>query len=253
MSGGNNLFNGRHLAAASKWFFNWIPDEAIVMMQPEGSTSECPSCQKSGTFVINRFDDPGFEPLEDTVMAVHIPIAVTNNRVYSYWLSYRSDPDTQGGLSIHLSWFFNLGGNFGAEYDSLSYDAYGDTFTREDSFVTVNTCYVVNLSAYMKDIDFESAMAIQPVVCVDSIDEGKDITVSVEFLDTKEPSALAGDIEPLNVQCSQTGDEEHLSLDLTNPTLLHVKNTGQDGIVRLSFCPQTRDLNLVTKSFIYDE
>ena len=202
MSGGNNLYNGRHFSPASKWFFNWIPNESIIVMQPEGTTSECPSCVKSGTFTISKFDDYTFEPSSDNVMAIHIPITVVGDEVYSFWFSYRSDPDTRGGLSIHLSWF-RLGGHFGSAYDSLNYDAFGDTFTREDSFVTVNTCYVVNPSSYMKDIDFEAAIAIQPVVCVDSINEGEDITVTVEFLDPSESSADLSSAETLELQCSQ--------------------------------------------------
>merc|ERR1712038_1102807 len=133
---------------------------------------------------------------------------------------------------------------------SLNYDAFGDTFTREDSFVTVGTCYVVNPSSYMKDIDFEAAIAIQPVVCVDSIDEGKDITVSVEFLDPKESSTDLTSVETLEMQCSQAGDEVSMSLDVTDPTLLHVKNTGQDGILSLSFCPSS--IAETMTSYIYD-
>lgn len=245
MSGGNNLYHGRHFSPASKWFFNWIPNESIILMQPEGSTNECIMCLNTGTFTISKFDDHTFE---GNIMAIHIPITVAGNKVFSFWFSYRSDPDTRDGLSIHLSWFI-LGGHFGTYYDSLNFDAYGDTLTREDSFVVVNTCYVVNPSSYMKDIDFDAAIAIQPVVCVDSIDEGKDITVSVEFLDPKESNDLSS-TETLEMQCSQVGDEISMSLDITDPTLLHIKNTGQDGTVSLSFCPSgPGDLT----TYVYDD
>lgn len=67
-------------------------------------------------------------------MGIHIPIGVIGDRrLYSYWLSYRSgnDGDAQNGLSAHLSWF-DVGGYFGASYDSMNFDAFGDTDTTTD-------------------------------------------------------------------------------------------------------------------------
>jgi hypothetical protein len=38
MSGGNG-YPISDFAAASKWFFNWITDDAVVLMQPEAKAS----------------------------------------------------------------------------------------------------------------------------------------------------------------------------------------------------------------------
>ena len=129
MSGGNG-FTISDFAVASKWFFNWIPDEAIILMQPEGSTEECPSCLDSGQFTLKAFDDRDVVPSASNKMGIHIPISTNGNTLYSYWLTYRgagNDGKAAEGLSVHLSWF-NVGGIFGTSYDSMNYDAFGDTF-----------------------------------------------------------------------------------------------------------------------------
>ena len=128
MSG--SAYANSDFAAASKWFFNWIPDESIILIQPEGSTTECPSCSNSGTFILKAFDDRNTAPSQSNKMAIHIPIARNQDTLYSYWLTYRGSGvggTAAGGLSIHLSWF-TLYGIFGASYDSMNYDAFGDTF-----------------------------------------------------------------------------------------------------------------------------
>ena len=74
-------------------FFNWIPDSSIILMQPEGSTTECLSCYSSGTFTLRPFDDKNLSPTPGRKMAIHIPIVAEGNTLYSYWLSYRSGVD----------------------------------------------------------------------------------------------------------------------------------------------------------------
>ena len=137
MSGGNG-YTISDFAVASKWFFNWIPDESIIRMQPEGPTDECPSCLDSGQFTLKSFDDRDVAPSEANKMGIHIPISTNGNTLYSYWLTYRGsgvDGNASEGLSIHLSWF-NVGGIFGASYDSMNYDAFGDTFGTVSNILT---------------------------------------------------------------------------------------------------------------------
>jgi hypothetical protein len=129
MSGGNG-YKISDIAAASKWFFNWIPDKSVVHMQPEGATSHCPHCiSQVEDLVLYSFDDRNITPSASIKTAVHIPVTNVHSTMYSYWLSYRGASDNKNaarGLSVHFSWF-NLGGIFGASYDSTNYDAYGQT------------------------------------------------------------------------------------------------------------------------------
>jgi hypothetical protein len=81
-------------------FWNWIPDSSIILMQPEGSTTECPSCSNSGSFKLYPFDDKDVKPSSSRKMGIHIPVVKAGNRLYSYWLSYRigNDGDAAHGL-----------------------------------------------------------------------------------------------------------------------------------------------------------
>ena len=243
MSGGNG-YNRSDIAAASKWFFNWIPDSSIILMQPEGPTSHCPTCVSSvQNLVLRPFDDPQVEPSNENKMAIHIPItAATDTRVFSYWLSYRGigcDGLASGGLSVHVSWF-DLGGIFGASYDSLNYDAYGDTVTKLDSFVTPGTCYVITPPGVLMDADPVSADQVVPVACVDSVNQGIDITVSVSFLNKNSPPpvtvSLASD---RRLTCSKRGSSSRsISLSMLSRTshLIRYNSTGSHGRIVLSLC-----------------
>ena len=241
MSGGNNVPNDQapHLAAASKWFFNWIPDSSIVHMQPEGSTVDCPQCVSSGTFTLRPFDDKTLIPSENIKMGIHIPITNIGDTVYSYWLSYRGtgyNGAAANGLSVHLSWF-NTGGIFGASYDSLNYDAFGDTFdSTSDSFILDNSCYYIFPSAYMKDRDYDAAMQVQPVVCVDSIDVGNSITVTVQFISESAPPAPPVSFTENTLSCSNSGADISLEINPNEYTFINVTNTGSDGIVNMTLC-----------------
>lgn len=258
MSGGNG-YSKSDLAAASKWFFGWIPDDAIVLMQPEGATEECPTClARVDGLVLKPFDDVNVPPSKDNLMAVHIPIlASSSKRCYSYWLSYRgtgNDLAAAGGLSIHVSWF-KLGGIFGASYDSLNYDAFGDTSTTADSFVVPGTCYVVAPSPLMMDIDIAVSESIQPIVCVDDVNEGQSVTISVSFLDLDDPpeTATAAATERL-LGCSESGSESgDLELDVSEAKthLLHYEGTGFGGSIDASFCVSSNTPLEVT-AYFYD-
>lgn len=246
MSGGSG-----HLAAASKWFFNWIPDSSIILMQPEGATAECQSCLSSGTFTLRPFDDKNIPPTDSNKMGIHIPISVSGNQVYSYWFSYRSfNEKPSNGLSVHLAWF-NLHGDFGAQYDSLNYDAFGDTETTNDSFVVEGSCYHVAPSIYLKDrVVLEDAEQVQPVVCVKSIDVGSSITVSVSFLDMNDiPEPQVSLDQEIILQCTSGGSSTGLkTLDANKYNMVHVKKTGGDGVVTWASSGNTQ-----TPAFFYDK
>ena len=233
MSGGNDVDDDMnpHFAAAAKWFYNWIPDESIIHMQPEGSTSQCPNCVSSGTFTLRPFEDPNLSPTANIKMGIHIPIAVTDNgeTLYSYWLSYRGtgyDGAAANGLSVHLTWFYLDGSNYGSQYDSLNYDAFGDTETTNDSFVENGSCYHIFPSAYMTDRAEDNVNAVQPVVCVDSIDVGNKITVTVEFLDTSSPPSQQISTVDTTVKCGNTVEASVIELGSSNNSLVKIEGTG---------------------------
>lgn len=221
-------------------FFNWIPDSSIIVMQPEGSTTECPSCSSSGRFTLSPFDNKDLPPTPERKMGIHIPIFVDGERLYSYWLSYRSGNYgvASRGLSAHLSWF-ELGGTFGASYDSLSFDAFGNTSSRFDSFIVENTCYHLNPPAYLKDtIPISITEEVQPVVCVNSIKPGLSITVTVFFLQKQTPPSPKIYIkEEIELDCKKGGSTTGvINLDANNYNLFKVRNTGRDGNVELDIC-----------------
>lgn len=253
MSGGNG-YAISDFAAASKWFFNWLPDSSIVHMQPEGATDECPTCVKSGTFTLFAFDDSSKPPSSSKVMGIHIPITVMGSRVYSYWLSYRVGNDAVKGLSVHVSWF-DLGGIFGATYDSMNYDAFGNTDSTADSFVVEDTCYHISPAPYVKDRDILSVDAVQPVVCVDAINSGSDVTVSVEFLNPSNPPQKQVEVvEDLSLTCSESGSSLSSTIvDGSKYNLIHVTGTGGDGEVSLSMCPTTGSSDTVATAYFFDD
>ena len=224
-------------------------------MQPEGSTAECPSCLSSGTFTLRPFDDKHLPPTSERKMAIHIPIVAEGNKLYSYWLSYCSEVDGHAakGLSMHLSWF-NLGGYFGASYDSLNFDAFGDTVTRMDSFVIENTCYHLNPPAYLNDVALIPAEQVQPVVCVDSVNEGSSITIMVSFLQNMSPPPPKISMkQEVKLDCKIDGSTTGtINLDANNHSLNQVQNTGNDGNVELNMCITASDHG-TAKAFFYDD
>ncbi len=254
MSGGNG-YAISDFAAASKWFFNWIPDSSVVHMQPEGTTSDCPNCLSSGDFVLYPFDDKDVPPTPERMMGIHIPISAVGNKLYSYWLSYRGagvDGKAAHGLSVHFSWL-SLGGVFGATYDSTNYDAFGDTDTIFDSFVENETCYHLFPLAYIKDRVFGDVEDVQPVVCVNAIDEGTSISVSVEFLDHENPPTPPVSPHTETLTCSASGSSMELELDADKYNLIHVTDTGFDGQVELSMCSDgSGSSDIVSTAFLYD-
>jgi hypothetical protein len=172
-------------------------------------------------------------------MGIHIPIMAIGNTVYSYWLSYRGtgyDGAAAGGLSVHLSWY-RLGGIFGATYDSQNYDAIGNTRdTTSDSFVTNNSCYYIFPGGFMKDKDYISSIQVQPVVCVNSIDVGNSITVTVDFIDADAPPSPQVSPVKTTLDCTVSGSFITLEADASDYNLIHVQNAGADGIVEMKMC-----------------
>jgi len=266
MSGGNEQFEVADFAVASKWFFNWVSDSNVVHLQPEGSTVECPTCLSEGTFVISAFDRVSSPPIVggsgSTVMGVHVPIAATvddADRVYSYWFSYRSGVDgaAENGLSVHLTWF-DLGGLFGASYDSMNYDAFGDTDTTDDSFVLEGTCYSVDPAAYLMDRDIVSVDAVRPLICVDSINVGSDVTITVKFLDVDDPpsNAVGVDVKtfpPLECSASNFGSFKSYKGFASGYKLIEVSNTGGDGVLSWQMCPENASTDTSVTAFFFDE
>lgn len=239
---GNSGRVDAHLTAASKYFFNWITKDAVVTMHPDGSTASCNSCVKSITnAVLKPFDRADIVPSETNLMGVQIPVlGVGKSSTYSYWLSYRSNyTESRDGLSLHLI-RLNLGGTFGATLDSLNFDAVGTTSTTKDSFILNGTCYVIQQSAVLLDIDPASVEKIQPVVCVNDIVKGESITVSVSFLDYDKPKIYFESKDPLI--CKKGGidfGETIIDVAKSKVHLLEFFGSGLDGNITFSVCQET--------------
>ena len=237
MSGGNG-YEISDFNVAAKWFYNWVPDSAVVSMQPEGATKSCPLCKSSGTYNLKAFDSRSSPPVGNDIMGIHIPITTNGNVVYSYWVSYRGENQrAAGGLSVHLVWYM-LGGDFGMTYDSLNYDVYGGSDGMDDSFVTVGTCYHISPAAYMLDRTLQGVNEVQPVICADSIDFGKSMVATISFLKTSNlPSGLSANVVSKDMSCSESSELSTLTLDGGKFNLLHYTSTGDDGVVSLTMCP----------------
>jgi hypothetical protein len=171
---------------------------------------------------------------------------------FIYLLNYITDSESNTNInmffhrSVHLSWF-DLGGHFGASYNSRNFDAFGDTDTTFDSFVVENTCYHLTPPGYMKDKGLMASLLVQPVVCVGSINTGSSIDVTVSFLDIDNPPSpkISFDQE-IELTCGQSSN---VSLNANNYNLIHVKNTGDGGEVELNMCASSGG----AKAYFYDE
>jgi len=236
MSGGNNLPIS-HFHVASKWFFGWVPNKAIALMQPQGPDSDCVECKSSGRYTLYPFDGADNSKL----LAIHIPITAHEDDLYSYWLAYRAGSPAEIGLSVHLAWFKGIGGGtFKVYYDQTNYDAYGHTETTDDSFVTPGTCYHISPNIRMLDIHPADAMAIQPVVCVESMTPGESIVIDVHFLDPEVSETSKNSLE--------CGSSETSTLPSNRNQLIHVQNTGIDGVLTVKLCPSSGSAN----AYFYD-
>jgi hypothetical protein len=252
MSGGNSL-GIVDFHVASKWFFNWVEDSSIIHMQPEGATTECPTCLSSGSFTIKPFDMRR-NPSSNDILGVHIPITTqhvdrsNSDYVYSYWLSYRSGVEgIAAGLSIHLVWFESYPSLFGAYYDSLFYWAEGAEDSKLKAVVKNGNCYHVSPASYINDVDLLAAEAVQPTVCVDRFNPGSNIKISVSFHDPNDIIKPAIDSVTQNIQCGS--DIIATKLDSSKHNILRFTGTGQNGEVTIKLCNPTA----FSKAFFYDE
>jgi hypothetical protein len=257
--GGGNGYAISDFSVASKWFYNWANDSSIVKMQPEGSTPECPTCISSGTFTMKPFDMRGSSPVSSDILGIHIPITTIfheryrTDYLFSYWISYRSgvDGDASEGVQIHLAWF-ELYGVFGSYFDSMLLDSFGHTKSKMDSLVGEDSCYLVSPTAYMKDRDYISAEAVQPIICVDNINSGADVTVSISFLDPQNPPPPMVDlVKPPTIDCSSNNIQIQQSIDASTFTLFHVENSGGNGLLHASF--DATDESNGSVAYFYDE
>lgn len=123
----------------------------------------------------------------------------------------------------------------GVYYDSINYDAFGNSDDRSDSAVLVDTCYHIAPAPYLLDRDLISAHAVQPVVCVDSINEGSDITISVNFIEPNDQPVPKLDVVERTVTCStSSATGETFVMDAKAHNLFHVDGMGKDGAVTVS-------------------
>lgn len=254
MSGGNG-YPVSHFAAASKWFWNWIEDLSIIRMQPEGPTAECPDCERSGTYQLALFDDKNLPPNQDRKMAIHIPLAAQGNRLYSFWLSYRSSlPGVPNGLSMHFT-EFSLGGMYGATYDSHRYFAFGDSGTdKNPAFVLPNTCFYLYPSMYLKDRDYLASEDVHPIACVDDIIEDVSINVTVNFIEPETPPPQSALVNPISivVNCSDLDAADYV-LDANEFYSFEIQGTGANGDVTVSTCVENSSSDVKSSVYLHDQ
>ena len=128
----------------------------------------------------------------------------------------------------------------GAIFDSMSFDAFGNTITSRDSFILPETCYILSPTSFLKDkYDTSNIGQVQqPVICVDSIIDGESAAISVSFLDDSNVST-SSQTDTINEQfkCSELIDGQTLVLDSNKATLIHVSGIGEDGSLDFSVCP----------------
>mmetsp|Transcript_35236 Transcript_35236/g.81539 ORF Transcript_35236/g.81539 Transcript_35236/m.81539 type:complete len:648 (+) Transcript_35236:57-2000(+) len=246
---------------ASKWFFGWVPDSSVLMLQPEGPTASCPRCQRSVSRLrLKTFDRYDLPPGPGDVLGVHIPAfgATVKNKeqVHSYWLQYRSGNDAKLGLSIHATWFKLTGKTFGASYHQFNYDARGDTVSYFDQFVVPGECYTVLPAVVFMEIDPHAAEQILPRVCVHSLDEGSHLTISVSFLD---PGAAAshdpGAVE--EIVCRRDGAAHEGVASAAAGQLYRFVGTGDagrghGGELGVTVCPDSARADSRASVYFYD-
>lgn len=127
--------------------------------------------------------------------------------------------------------YFELGDStFGAWHDTMNYDATGFTDNKADSFVSVGSCYHMSPPGYLLDRDVVSASAVQPFVCVDGLDAGSSITVTVNFQDDGTPPQPIRDVEEYSMSCST----QSYNVDASKYSLIHVNGMGKEGGVTVS-------------------
>ena len=137
----------------------------------------------------------------------------------------------------------------GAYFDSMAYDVFGYSDEKHDSVILENTCYHVSPSPYLLDVDFIAANSVQPVVCVDSINEGVDITVSVSFVETSHTPRISSDVVSFSTTCStSTASTDTFTMSAKALNMIHVKGMGDGGSVTLSL---SSDFGWST-AFFYD-
>lgn len=157
---------------------------------------------------------------------------------------------------MHVSWF-SLGGLFGASYDSLNYDAFGGTDESVlDSFVVPGTCYPIAPAGPLKDLDYGAVEQVQPVVCVDSVDKGESITVSVYFLNPLKPPRVTVNLgSERELECSKSGTKSgSLVMDVSNSKdhLLHFVGTGMGGAVDVVLSLESAIPSATATAYFYD-
>ncbi len=165
--------------------------------------------------------------------------------VYSYWLSYRGNNRfAQKGLSLHLAYYELADSKMGAWYNSFNFDANGFSDDKADSFVTVGNCYHMSPPGFVMDRDIISATAVQPVVCVKSIDMGNSITISVNFQDNDTPPEPSVPVDEYSMPCSS----QSFAVDSSKYNLFHMYGIG-DGSVTLSLASTAGNAG----AFFFDE
>lgn len=243
VSGGG--YNTSDFAAASKWHYNWITNDAIVLMQPEGPTQACPTCQAAvSRLVLKSFDKSSVIPSASNPVAIHIPLVGNSDKgMFSYWLSYRgvsNDGRARKGLSLHLTKLYSLGGPAAAHYDSVNFDAIGDTVDTIDSFILPSTCYVATAPVMLLlQGDNVEAPKVQPVICVDDIVPGSSITVSVSFLDPLAPPTPQASLASHQKFGCLPENGSRLDVSKSKVHLLSFQGTGTQGTINFSFCRES--------------
>jgi hypothetical protein len=116
----------------------------------------------------------------------------------------------------------------------MNFDVFGATSDKSDSVILENSCYHVSPPPYMLDLDFISANAVQPVVCVGSVNVGSDITVSVSFIDPENPPSPLPNVVEHSLHCSTPTASASYVVDARGTNSFHLKGLGDGGSVTMS-------------------
>ena len=126
--------------------------------------------------------------------------------------------------------------------------ANGYSELKKDAVVKSGNCYHIAPSSFLKDQDFLAADAVQPIACVDSINEGLGLTVSVSFLDLSESIQPKVDVVTHKFQCGSTTITK--LIDSSRYNNFHITGCGENGQVTFKLCNPN---GVSSQAFFFDE
>ena len=110
----------------------------------------------------------------------------------------------------------------------------------------------------MKDRDPMAADEVHPLVCVNDINEGSSIDITVSFVDGQNTDERQGQ-EIMTLDCSLSGGSSDAAtadyeLEAKRSHLIHVVNAGSNADISMSICTDSASSSdVLANGFLYDE